>query len=298
MPSALAGGGTLPPFREPQILTEYVQAGANSKLFVCGKNGYTFNFECYSLTRGATTWNLVVFNTPATTSNIPNRFVGFTYNKQLWIIGDDYPKVFDLFTNAAVVGQDFWDTSLNPPTMAVNKSKGGGCPVVIGDYVYLFGGVDTLAIRRMYLKGLGVVATPPVLPAQDGTRTWEYIGQLPGRVYPGGCATNPLNRNQVVLEVDPGIVYIYDINQITTTNPLQVATTFDFGSGTPLTEICHDNRLYAFPNPTGAKYYSPTLTGGTNWPDVTAAGTLAAPRYNPPVVVVPKEFLPAGCAGC
>jgi hypothetical protein len=69
--------------------------------------------------------------------------------------------------------------------------------------------------------------------------------------------------------------------------------------GSPLTELCHDNLLYAFPFGSGAKTFLPTGTSGAAiWPDATSAGSLAETRYNPAVVLVGKPFFLTSCIGC
>jgi hypothetical protein len=170
---------------------------------------------------------------------------------------------------------------------------------VVGDFVYLFGGLNSIAVLQMYLKGIGIAAALPAIP--DGTRKWEYLGNMPTttvRVVSGSCASLPSNRNLILIEdIVNSVAYTYDISMNTFT---KVATSINFQNGIPLNELCHDNTLYAFPDGTKAKAYSPALRLGTNWPDSPSAGSLAASRTNPIVVVVSKAFLGAStnCTGC
>jgi hypothetical protein len=279
----------LPPLTYP---VTYYDAAAIT-LYVCGINIVTYKFECYFLTSVATAWAKRVFSTSASVS-IP--FVSFAYNKQLWIVSDSSPKVFHLASGQV---QNFWDTAANPPTNLVYRTNGQGCAVVVGDFVYFFGGLNSIAVLQMYLKGLGIAAALPAIP--DGTRKWEYLGNMPTatvRVVSGSCASLPSNRNLILIEdIVNSVAYTYDISMNTFT---KVATSINFQNGIPLNELCHDNTLYAFPDGTKAKTYSPALTLGTNWPDSPSAGSLAASRTNPIVVVVSKAFLGAStnCTGC
>ncbi len=298
-PTALNGGGPSLPF----LLNPTAQYDATTKvLFVCGKNYFTLKFECYSLAQSASSWTLITFTSTSSTftfATLPSLFVSFTYNKQMWIVGDDTPRVLDLVSKKAL---DFWDNAANPPTISNNRIDGSGCAVVVGDFVYLFGGSDTPAVRRMYLKGLGVPAGSPVNPIPDGTRKWENLAFLPaGITVSAACNTIATNRNQIFVQIDSTTSngLIYDIYQNTFT---MVPYTVDFLGGTPVNEICHDNLLYAFPLGIGAKTFSPALT---SWLDVPSTGSLNAARYNPSVVAVASQFFASppfttlnACAGC
>ena len=273
--------GTLPFLTSP--IAEYDVD--NNRLFACGISFDNNKYECYTLAQAAgSKWTL--FGTPVTIAT--KSFSSFIYNKQLWIIGDSVLKVIRL--NGGFLLQNFWDTVDNPPTNPNIKTDKGTCAVVLGDYVYMFGGTNTNAVRRLYLKGLGLVS-----PVIDGTRKWENLGVLPFSTY-SSCAPMPKNRNQIMLEVSGGTspdAYIYDIYQMTYT---PVPSSVDLAAA-PLVELCHgDNTLYAFPygTPTaqGAKSYLATGTGAGIWPDVTSTAFLTTPRYNPTaVVMVPKAFL-------
>ena len=152
---------------------------------------------------------------------------GFIYSGRLWLIDDFYPKVFDL-SQATPIMQPYWESAANPPYMSANPTYGGGCPVVVGDYVYLFGGARSSSVRRFYLRGLTLTAVPTV----DSTgRKWEYLGELPASssYVLNACASLPTNRNQIVIEVwqadaSSNDAIIYDIYQNTFTN---VASTAD-----------------------------------------------------------------------
>jgi hypothetical protein len=248
-------------------------------------------------------WTPVAFAAGFNQDNIPAKFVGFSYSNKLWIVGDDYPKMLDFTT--ANPGANFWDSPANPPTIPQNnKTDGGGCAVVVGDFVYLFGGYNTNAVRRMYLKGL-----PTLTPDTTFPRKWDYLLDVPtsGSVSPY-CATVPTNRNQIMIEITPvdatsNTALIYDIYQNTFT---PVVSNFDI-SGTPLNELCHADTslLYAFPYGTGAKSYLSTGTGAGVWPDVASTGSLAVTRNYPAVALVSRAFLTAAnfpniatCAGC
>jgi hypothetical protein len=263
----------------------------NTKLIICGKDFLYAKFGCYSLTQGETKW-IPVALTNVNVAQIPARYISFLYNKQLWIVGDMYPKILDLVSKT---GQDFWDTASNLPTIPTAiKSDGAGCAIVVGDLVYLFGGQNTYSYRRFYLKGLGVGITG------DGARKWEYLGEMPGvRVLAGGCAALPNNRNQILLEDSTtNLAYIYDIYLNTFT---KVLTTIDFAGGTPINELCHNSLLYVYPIGTGTSTFSPpALTKGSNWVNVPSAGSIAGARYNPVVVMVPKAFIGPSttCTGC
>jgi hypothetical protein len=65
--------------------------------------------------------------------------------------------------------------------------------------VPLCGGVNSNAIRRLYLRGLGI--NNPATPSADGTRKWEYLGEISPAlpVYPD-CATLPYNRNKIMIQ--------------------------------------------------------------------------------------------------
>ncbi len=174
--------------------------------------------------------------------------------------------------------------------------------MVVGDFVYLFGGSNTNAVRRMYMKNMG--GTPDLIYP----RKWEYLLDVnpAGTVNPY-CATVPTNRNLIMIEITPvdassNTALIYDIYQNTFT---QVVSTFDI-SGYPLNELCHadPSPLYAFPYGTGARSYLSTGTGNGVWPAVTSTGALTNLRNNPAVVSVPKAFFANSfpglgtCVGC
>jgi hypothetical protein len=174
--------------------------------------------------------------------------------------------------------------------------------VVVGDYVYWFGGTSHNIVRRLYLAGLGI--SNPGLPAADGTRQWVKLADVPtSTVLYSYCAIMPSNRNQIMLEVSSSTTIsslIYNIHQNTfTTVPFSV----DLLSS-PLNELCHANPplLYAFPfstTTTGAKFYFST---GKNWPTVASAGAITVLRQNPSVVLVPVSFANlfgiTPCIGC
>ncbi len=294
-------GGILPAFQNP---VAQFDSGA-SRLYTCGTSFTSGLFECYFL-NSAGIWNPLDI-TGFTNCNIysfPNIFQWFIYNYQIWIINDNGPKILDLPNGQC---QNFWDTATNLPTMPSGlQTNGAGCAVVVNNYLYLFAnGI----VRRFYLRGLGPSNTD--LPRPDGTRIWEKLGNMPfSDVYPSDCAPIPNNRNQILIEVVPTTPstpnsIIYDIPTNTFTIVASTTATVDFNGGTPLNELCHgDLTLYAFPYGTGAKKFVSTgTTEAAIWPNVLSTGSLAAPRYNPVVVLVPNTFLSAnppfvGCAGC
>ena len=291
-------GGTLPVLLNP--VAQY--DGLSNKLFFCGRNSAAANkFECYSFLRGDPSWKLITF-TDSIADYVPNTFLWFLKNRQIWIVSDSNPLIIDLVTLQSTnqgKGQTYWDTVGNPPTVPCPiRSEPGGCVVAAGDFVFLIGGA-TNAIRRLYIRGLGIGNT--VLPPADGVRKWEQVGTLPVAgtdVYPY-CATVPSNRNQIMIEVGCSTgktSLIYD----TITNTF---TSFPFTTdlSAPLVELCKawDSVLYAFPIGNGAKAYSPTLVGGTNWVTVNSTGSLPTVRTNPAVVLVPVAFTSlVGCKGC
>ena len=186
-----------------------------------------------------------------------------------------------------------------PSTLTVGSS--GSCMVVVGDYVYWFGGTSHNIVRRLYLAGLGI--SNPGLPAADGTRQWVKLADVPtSTVLYSYCAIMPSNRNQIMLEVSGSTTIsalLYDIYQKTfTTVPFSSTSLYT----SPLNELCHayPPRLYAFPysTTTGAKVYdpSPAVAGSSNWPTVISAGALKATRTYPSVVLVPAAF--TTCSGC
>ncbi len=293
--------GILPAFQNP---VAQFDSGA-SRLYVCGTSFTSGLFECYFL-NSAGIWNPLDI-TAFTNCNIysfPSTYQWFIYNNQIWMISDNGPKILDLPNRQC---QNFWDTATNLPTMPNGlQTNGVGCAVVVSDYVYLFAnGI----VRRFYLFGLG--PGNPVFEQPDGKRTWVNLGTMPfNTVYPSDCAPIPTNRNQILIEVQPTTPstpnsIIYDIPTNTFTVVASTTATIDFNGGTPLNELCHgDLTLYAFPYGTGAKkFVSNGATEAAIWPNVPSTGSLAAPRYNPVVVLVPNTFLSTntsfiGCAGC
>jgi hypothetical protein len=288
----------LPAFLNPVALYD------TAKLYVCGTSYSSGLFECYVLS-DAGVWTAVDLSS-CNIYSFPYTFQWFIYNNQIWIINDNGPKVLDVL-NTINKCQNFWDTTANlPPMPSALQTNGAGCAVVVNDFVYLFAnGI----VRRFYLRGLG--PGNAAFPQPDGTRIWENLGTMPfNSVYPADCAPLATNRNQILIEVAPTSSatpnsIIYDIPTNTFTTVASTTATVDFNGGTPLNELCHgDSTLYAFPYGTGAKKYVSTgATEAAIWPDVTSTGSLAAPRYNPVVVVVPATFLNtyapfATCTGC
>jgi hypothetical protein len=205
-----------------------------NKVFVCGKNPAVWAYECYSIDAAGATWTKVVNYKQNNADNPLAQFESMTYNiaafiysGRLWLIDDFYPKVFDL-SQATPIMQPYWESAANPPFMTGNPTYGGGCPVVVGDYVYLFGGARTSSVRRFYLRGLTLTA----IPTQDTSgRKWESLTELPSSFSsnPYACATVPTNRNQIMLEVwqadgSSNSAIIYDTYQNTFTT---VASTSD-----------------------------------------------------------------------
>jgi hypothetical protein len=291
----------------------FFDAASGGRINVCGRSTLTYSFECWGLAAGATAWNPYSFPSTFNVQNIPYRFIGFIYSNKMWVVGDDNPKVIDLtsttlnsgvFTGATAF--NFWDSSLNLPTIPQNnRTDGAGCAVVVGDYVYLFGGYNTNAVRRMYLKNL-----PTLTPDTTFPRKWDYLLDVPstGSVSTY-CAAIPTNRNQIMIEVNPtdassNTALIYDIYQ-NTFAPL--VSTFDI-SGTPLNELCHTvdpPPLYAFPYGNGARTFTFGVgTGSGVWAALPSAGSLTSTHNNyPALVLVPRGYFTAftgltACVGC
>jgi hypothetical protein len=280
---------SLPPILNP--ITQFIKGKG---LYVCGRNFFNSKFQCFLF--DGTSWTVIALGTLAV-DVIPAKFLGFIYGGQMWIVSDYSPMILDL---SGATFQNFWDTEKNPPYIPTNnQTEGGGCAVVVGDFVYLFGGANTLAVRRFYLKGLKAGTPGDALVP----RKWEYLTDLPNVNVQPNCATVPTNRNQIMIELSQqssttASALIYDIYQNTFT---AVPSTIDLG-GVPLTELCHadPSPLYAFPYGNGAKVYYPTGTGNDIWPDVISTGSIPTTRLYPAVALVPKAFVTSivGCNGC
>ena len=189
--------------------------------------------------------------------------------------------------------------------MPSNMRTGGiGCVVAVGDFAYLFG---TGIVRRLNLKGLG--PNNNAASAADVTQNWANLGSMPVTNVLRYCAPLPTNRNKIIVLVysadmtAPNAI-IFDIITNAFTTVASTTATVNFGSGSPLIELCHgDQTLYAFPFGTGAKkFVADGSTEAAIWPDVMSAGALAVSRINPAVAVVAEDFFASppfsDCTGC
>jgi hypothetical protein len=259
-------------------------------LFVCGRNPVVGLFECYNLPPDGASWTKIIdpplpfFDSQVITS--------FIYDNKMWFVSDSYPRVFD-FVATPPTFQNFWQSADNRPINTLHPTRGGGCAVAVGDYVYLFGGAATVAIQRFLLK-----------PTSTGVpRQWEYLTDLPGPTL-SACAPLPTDRNKIMVAmylsstmVNDAI--IYDTQHKTLT---PVASSLDL-TGASLLELCRNSIFYAFPIGTGAKIYSPSATN-TIWnPFLFGKPQLSTTYYLPIVVKVPFDFgqnftSPINCNGC
>ncbi len=287
-PTALnSGGGGFPPIYQPSM--QYDEP--TKTLFLYGIISQTGKFGCFSLPTAHTSLTPVNFTAPTSSLlNVLNILVSFTYARQLWIVSDTSPRIFDLVHGR---GQTFWDSPTNPPTIISNLLSGFGCAVVVGDFVYLIGGQNIPVVRRFWLKGLGVGVTG------DGTRKWEILANVPSGTYTIlACGLVPVNSSMIIIQLASAANgLIYDILKNSFSN-----VPVPFSDITPLRELCHDSKLYAFPVGTGAQYFSPTTN---TWLGVTSTGALKAAVYYPQVVVVSKSFFDptlfptlVNCLGC
>ena len=233
-----------------------------STLLVCGTN-YPPTISCFTWKNNEAAWTPVGTPSP----NYHRFFASFFFGTQLFVIDDFLPEAFDTAGNT-------WSNA--GPPITSSQTGGGGCTVVLGDYVYLFGGRQTNAIRRMFLK------------APVNTWTWEYLNELPVNTLIPGCAPLPTNKNIIVVTLG-GTTVLYDIYQNTVTN---APTSADL-AGNDLLEICHDSKLFAVATGSTAKVYPKSDQGGLNqvWQDVTTGTNLAFVRTWATSIVVGRKVV-------
>ena len=133
----------------------------------------------------------------------------------------------------------------NVPPITTSLTSGGGCAVLLSNYVYMFGGTNSNAIRRIFIKS-------PL-----STWKWESLNNLPSNVAVPGCWPLPSNKNLIMITLkqpSTAKTVVYDIYQ----NTVTTATTTPDLYGTDLVEICHDGNFKQFrPDPL------PSLTPST-----------------------------------
>ena len=248
-----------------------------NNVYACGLMSNFIN--CFKL--GATWTNVLT----STNFHFINDIIAFKFGKQIFFIDDKNPEVIlDITKNPFTT--DFATAALNVPKSFTNLTNGGGCTLVSGDYVYVFGGVSSKSIRRIFLK------------APVASWKWEYLADLPSKTPDCSAASDPANRNLIFVTTSTGGILIYDIWQ----NTLTPASTPVNLSGASLVELCRSGNLFAVTTNQGVKSNLATA-GGLNsaWTSVTTAINL--PYYST-TFVVPKAAITAlggsvgACAGC
>ena len=255
-------------FFQEGFISPIVAVTAAKGLVVCGT--VSAKISCFTMAAGAGVWTGPVISNLRHPSYYLNAFLLGT---KVFLIDDTNPEVLDL--NVAPVK---WDATLTGvPVPTANPSGGGGCSVVLGDYVYVFGGQKSKAIRRIFVVG--------VLPANW---VWEYLTDLPNPTI--SCSALPLPNNKnliaVTLQYPSSGIALYDIYQ----NTVTIATTTPDLYGADLVEFCRDGKMFAVELGTSAKsYLAPNAAGLSTWQDV--ATPLNFGRSFATTIVVPRSVL-------
>ena len=249
-----------------------------NNIYACGLISNFIN--CFKLE--SATWTNVL---TSTNFHFKNDIIAFRFENQIFFIDDKNPEVILDITKSPFTS-DFATAALNVPKIFTNLTNGGGCTLVLGDYVYVFGGVSSKQIRRIFLK------------APVASWKWEYLIDLPAKTPDCSAASNPANRNLIFVTTSTGGILVYDIWQ----NTLTPASTSVNLSGAILVELCRSGNLFAVSTNQGVKSNLATAWGlNSAWTSVTTAVNL--PFYST-TYVVPKAAITllggsvGACAGC
>ena len=250
----------------------------DNSVFACG---FVSNFiNCFKLAGG--TWTNVLTSTKF---HYINDITAFKFGSQVFFIDDKNPEVI-LDVNQSPFTTDSTTAALNVPKISTNMTNGGGCTLVLGDFVYVFGGVSSKSIRRIFLK------------AKVASWKWEYLIDMPVKTPDCSAASNPANRNLIFVTISTSGLAVYDIWQ----NTLTKATSSVNLSGASLVELCRQGNLYALATKQGVMSNLATAVGlNSTWTSVTSAVYL--PFYSTTIVVPMAAIISLNasfsiCSGC
>jgi hypothetical protein len=154
----------------------------------------------------------------------------------------------------------------------------GSCSVVLGDYVYVFGGVNSRAIRCIFVNG-------NIVPPAGGWK-WEFLTNLPNPTAACSCLPLPTNKNliAITLQYPSTGIALYDIYQNTVTTVAITPSVY----GNDLAEFCRDGSMFSVQLGTAVKSYKADAGGISTWKDV--ATPLNFGRLYATTIVQPRSF--------